>query len=278
LAFRSGRFAEHEAYWRKQWRGAAEGAIRHAELPFARDEADPSQCASAAGEVRLTAADSASIKEFARRVHLTPYIVFRAAMTLVLSVRLARRRIAFWANFANRQPGCEHLVGWCSNTHIINVDVPGSGSALELCQRVSVAIRDAQRYEAMPLAALWQRLGTSLDTHDTRVNFDVSFVPSPPARQKGVEIEVLLSSFLPRLDLDVRLFEDDGRCCLRGIFNPRRYDHDGVAALVRSTANTAVRIASRPQDSVSSYTQSLADIRLDWEPFNRINGASLNQD
>ena len=255
-AYGSGAFAAAEAFWYQQWSELGEAAIRHAEIPFAHHVGRPWVPATASGEVRLTPAASVALRQTARRLRVTPYTLFRTALTLSLSSATGKRRIAYWANFANRHAGHEQMVGWCSNTHLVTIDMPQTGTVASLCQQIATAIRDAQGHEALPLPALWQRLGTCLDRHDTRVNFDVWPVPRHGAVPPTGPIEVVFSSFLPHLDLDVRVF-DDGQCIgLRSTYDSGRYETAGVAALISVTAAIAAQIVKDPSQTPSACVRA----------------------
>ena len=258
-AYRSGAFASAEAFWRRKWVELNGAEIRHAEVPFARHGALPAVPVMAGGLLWLTAAASAAIRDMARRLRLTPYVVFRTAMTLALFATVRKRRIAYWANFANRRPGLEHLVGWCSNTHIVTVDVLEGGNVTALCHQMATAIRDAERHQAMPLASLWQRLGANLDPHDTRVNFDMWPAHRPLAGRPSGPIEVLVSSSLPRMDLDVRALDDGDRFGLRSTHDESRYEAAGVAAFVRQTAAIAAHIATSPLETPLACVRATAE-------------------
>src|SRR5258706_11725821 len=258
-AYSSAAFAADEAFWRRQWTELNGAAIRHAEIPFSRRSTGPEPEVMASGGGWVTPSASLALGQAARSLRLTPYILFRTAMTLALSATLGRQRVTSWANFANRRPGLEHLVGWCSNTHIVTIDVPETGTVATVCQQVATAIREAQGHEAMPLASLWQRIGANLDRHDTRVNFDMW-----PVRRSGMvrppgPVDAVSSSFLPRMDLDVRLLDDGERFGLRCVYNRSRYEAAGVATLVSTIAAIAGRIAENASETPSACIRAAAD-------------------
>ena len=179
-------------------------------------------------------------------------------MTLALSDALGKSRLAYWANFANRDDGLEHVMGWVSNTHVVTVDVPKNGGTIaDLCQQVWRAFIDARGHATMPLASLWQRLGSNLDSHDTRVNFDLWWGRYVAAPRPG-PIEPILSSWLPLMDLDVRVHDDGQSFSLRSTYNSTRYQDAGVAAFVFLTAAIASRMAEYPGESRQPVSAPLA--------------------
>ena len=275
-AHQSGTCRAEETFWRRQWSELDGAAIRHADLPFARSVDASAPPIMSAGSLWLTPSASVVVAQAARCLRITPYILFRTAMTLALVAAIGKRRLAYWANFANRRRGFENTVGWCANTHIVTVDVPETGAVADLCRLVATGFREAQRHESLPLVALWQRVGKCLDPYDTRVNFDVWPIRRA-AHSESAPIEIVVSSFLPRMDLDVRLVDDGERFGLRAIY-ANRYDAAGVATFVSHMAAIAERIAIAPNDSAFACVYAAAGARRSWRPFTTAYAASDSAD
>jgi len=71
--------------------------------------------------------------------------------------------------------------------------------------------------------------------------------------------DAVFSSFLPRMDLDVRLLDDGERFGLRCVYNRSRYEAAGVATLVSTIAAIAGRIAENASETPSACIRAAAD-------------------
>lgn len=180
--FRDGRFVREERFWHEQWDRLGDAQIAFTDLPFRRRTPVATVTAGTSYErLFFTPQESSQVSLLVSQLTLTPYALFRTAMTIALHYYTGKQRLAVWANFANRRyPEFMPTLGWYSNTHIVSVELEPDMSCASLCRRVAAGVAQAQAHEALPLPALWQRLGRSLDRHNTRVNFDV--LPRRPQR------------------------------------------------------------------------------------------------
>lgn len=234
--FRQGHFSREECFWHEQWSRLGDASIAFRDLPFRRRSpaAMVTMAFSSYERLRFTAEESAPTYALIAQLKLTPYVLFRTAITIALHHLTRKRRLAFWGNFTNRRyPEFVPALGWYSNTHIVCVELEPEMMCALLCRRVAASVAEARAHEALPLAALWQRLGCSLDTHNTRVNFDLLPGRKRPERQPAIELVVLPVG--PRnMDLDIRLREDCGVFVLVATFNAERYQIAGVQRLLAS--------------------------------------------
>jgi hypothetical protein len=246
--FWSKQFAIEEEYWRRQWIAVGDDALHHRDIPFARSNGsgmDPRQV----DEV-LAVDESLHVKALVRRLNATPSTIFRTAMTIVLHHYTGRHHIAFWANFANRRHDAHmSVIGWYSNTHIVPVRFQSECTCRELIALVGNAIIDAQNHEALPLPALWQRLGQMLDRLDMRINFDAlrRDIPTP----SGALVTPLVAMGLRPADLDIRVSDNADAFVLIATYNRMRYQADGVRALLSSMRRIVSAIVEAPDTTVS---------------------------
>jgi hypothetical protein len=246
--FRAGGFEAEEAYWHDKWANLDGGGIRHRDIPFAVSAAPG--MAVAQMRLALGAAESAAVVALLARLSATAYTFFRTVMTIVLHHYTGKRRVAFWANFANRRHHeFAQMIGWCANTHVVAVDVAPETTCSELCRDVATAVMGAQAHEALPLPALWQRLGRVLDTHDSRVNFDL--LPKQRPRNERRLIEPVTSVAVRAADLDIRTQESGEGFDLVATFNSHRYGTEGVGAMLASMRRVAARFVEAPGSRVS---------------------------
>ena len=203
----------------------------------------------------LSAKESALVRALGRTLHVTPYILFRTAVAIVIQNYTGKHRVAFWANFLNRRhPGMDCMIGWCSNRHLIGVEISGSTTGYELSQRVAMSIRQARQHEALPLAALWNRIWRNLNRNDTAITFD--YLPRQRGRlpgQRGAErlIEVVDVPRTQCIDLDIRVREEHSGFAVHAVYNCSRYDDRGVSRMLANVCDTASRLAADPNCQVS---------------------------
>jgi hypothetical protein len=251
-SFRVGRFACEEAYWLRQWTANADDMLRHRDLPFALTESrsiEPSQLCE-----RLDSSESALVKAMTQRLRTTPYSFFRTAMTIALHYYTGKGRIAFWGNFANRRHAIfVSTVGWCSNSHMVAVEIQPNGTLADTCRLVSTAVIEAHAHEALPLPALWQRLGQVLDSSDLRINFDL--LPRQGTADERAHVEPLVLLGNRHADLDIRLREGVDRFTLVATYNRYRYETAGVRAMLLNIRRIATTMARNPATKVSQCGQ-----------------------
>jgi len=256
--FRDGCFAEDERYWLAQWSQLGDARIDVTELPFRKSLSRAPLAFSSYQRLPLTPHDSERIAALITNAKLTPYALFRTAMVIALHHYTGKRRLAMWGNFTNRgYPEFVPALGWYANTHIVCVELDRTMTCGAVCHRVSTSVAEAQAHEALPLAALWQRIGRSLDTHNTRVNFDI--LPARPRSAQPDAIDVAVSPVGPRnIDLDVRLRDDGGTFGLVAIFNAERYATAGVQGLLGSIRRIVTAMAETPELRVSECERFVA--------------------
>jgi hypothetical protein len=250
--FSDRRFANAERYWHQQWAQLGDAQIQPSDVPFASTDVGTHQTGaiSALRTISFSLDESTCIRVMLARLHLTAYVLFRTAMTLVLHCYTGKHRLAFWANFANRRyPEFLPAMAWCANTHIVTTEIDRTMTCFAMTQRVAAAVRQAQAHEELPLPALWQRLGRNLDTHRTRVCFDM--FPGQ-RRTDSACVEPILSSVgAPGMDLDLRLWDDITSLSLVATYNPERYRVAGIDAMLASIRNVVLAFAAAPDLQVA---------------------------
>ena len=226
----SGELADAERYWLREWTELEDSVVRRRDLPFARRRPAPPAMRR---RVHTLAGDgSSALVELARRLRTTPYALARTAFIIVLHTYTGKRRIALWANFANRDTVAEGLVGHCSNTHLVAVLVDPAGSCAALARRVTAALLDAQAHQALPVAALWRHTGRNLAAQcDSRINFD--YVRELTAGGDAFQ-PAAVAGGRRWMDLDVRLRQGAAGFALQATNNSNRYVDEGVADLLAS--------------------------------------------
>jgi hypothetical protein len=257
--YQSGAFARDEVFWLRRWLGLNGAVIGYRDLPCARpvSRGDTGPVMKRL-EIRLPRTDAARIRTALKGLEMTPYTLFRAAVTLVLHRWTNKQRLALWANFANRRRlSFKRVIGWCANTHIVVTDADTPATCREFCAHVARAVYEAQTHEALPLQALWSKLGRTLNVNETRVNFDRAW--SRPLAASDVLFEHTgLAAALPLMDLDARVRDEPDGYSVLATFNESRYETAGVEQLIASTCRVATTFAADPDASLSSCDRLIA--------------------
>lgn len=237
-------------YWQKQWIDAADAFVRHDELPWSCRES------AAATAVRwtthaLSQSTSLAIRRLSQQHRVTPYIFMRTIFTILIARRTARRRIALWANFANRrEPRTQWMIGSCVHPHIVVADLTQADTVLDLCRATAAELAEAQQHEMVAEPAL-PLLGVRTSSRgDTRITFDAW----PPARRRDTDsvIEPMVVPGSRRwIDLDVRFRDEGDVFALYVTYNQARYTAGGIASLVSDFNTLASAAAPRPEGRVS---------------------------
>jgi len=228
----SGELDREASFWLRQWNEIGDANIAHHDVPFGRGVAAPPLVKM--HKRVIGPAESAAIADVTRRLRTTPYMVFRTAIAIVLHCLTGKRRVAFWANFANRRASYENTFGWCANTHLVVTAVTPDSLWTSLCRHVAEVTLECQAHEALPLAALWRYTGRNLAADaNTRINFD--FWPVTRRTVTPLALEPILVPGGRRwMDLDLRLRHDDCGFALIATYNSSRYADEGVADMLAS--------------------------------------------
>jgi hypothetical protein len=244
------------AYWAREWTGMRGAQVRHGELPFARLKTGAARPAIRLERAAFDAAETRAIRRAIKRRGLTPSVFFRAAVAIALHHCTGKRQVAVWGNFANRaNPSAEGMIGWCSNAHAIKTDVASNPTVDEFCQQVSLALRQAQQHEALPLPALWQIEGRCLELNDTRIVFDIQRA-LPRSNTDGVIAPLVMPGGREWIDLDIRVRDEESEFVVVLSYNSQKYDTNGVLRLQQSICDVVRRLS----ESIDCRTSDCADL------------------
>jgi hypothetical protein len=255
----SGLLKDDLNYWWNQWRGLEGAAVSHLHLPFAVTH-HTSAIAPRIIQTRHVVDPDASnaVATAARKMGVTPYIVFRAALTVALAAYTGKSRVAFWANFDNRKAWNNGVVGWCANTHLVTAEAPPDRGFVQVCKGVAKATYAAKRHEALPLSALWQRTGRNLGVGvASRINFD-SIAPKRPPKIDCDLTPTSVPGGMRWFQLDIRLAHEAGAFVLQAGFNSNLYSEEGVNGMLASVARVATNCAGCPDRTARACARLIA--------------------
>lgn len=190
-------------YWREQWNQFGATRIMPRDFAFAaRAPAGPASFAS--HRWTLDAETAASLRRTAAAHKVTLFMLFLAALALVLRQYTGKPRFPVWTHFSNRvRAETRDAVGYFMNTHIIGLEAPGS-SIHELLVQVRRAVLEAAVHQELPLPHLWRTAGWAPRFDDAFILLDFrqgrtpagAGEPDPPVRLTRVDLGEIA---LPRL-------------------------------------------------------------------------------
>jgi amino acid adenylation domain-containing protein len=151
----------HLAYWEEQLRSAP-GALQ---LPFDRARLPVQRHQGAWILCPLPASLTEALKNFARQEHVTPYMLFLSAYTILLSRYSNETDFLIGTPIAQRnRSGLEHIIGFVANTLVLRADLSGNPSFLTLLRRIREMVLAAFSHADVPFEKVVERVQPVRDT------------------------------------------------------------------------------------------------------------------
>lgn len=227
-------------YWRSHLR--ADGGI----LEIPTDRPRPAIQGDRGAQVsRRVSRDSAeAIRDFARRLGATPFMVLLAAFAAWLGRWSRQGDLQIAVPIANRHHvDVERLIGFFVNTLVLRVKLGDAGSFTELVEQTRRITLDAHAHQDLPFEILVSKMAPERDLSRAplaQVMFDLNQAGAEGPELPGLRIEPLRTpSHTTKLDLSLTVL-DEGRG--RGLSAAWEYDRDLFdATTIRRTAGSFAR-------------------------------------
>jgi non-ribosomal peptide synthetase component F len=143
----------------KYWRNILAGAAPRLELTGARRQRARSGYRSAAKFITLDGALCTGVRELARRLKLTPFVVLLAALDAWLWRLTGSRDIRIATLVANRsRPHTEELIGYLVNAVVLRAQIAPRMSFIELLDQARATALGAFAHQDLPIEALARAL------------------------------------------------------------------------------------------------------------------------
>ncbi|HSR24757.1 MAG TPA: amino acid adenylation domain-containing protein, partial [Candidatus Eisenbacteria bacterium] len=212
--------------------------------------------AGAVHTFELSAGLAAAVRERARELGATPFMVLLAALAALLRRTTGEADIAVGTPVAGRQLlELEPLIGCFVNTLVLRLDVAGDPTFAELVGRVRDAALEADGHQRLPFERLVEELRPGRDL-DRNPLFQLLFVLQPAGGHRlelpGLEVERrFVHTGTAKLDLTLSLQEAGG--ALTGALEYRRdlFEPETAARIAARYVELLEDAAARPEARVS---------------------------
>ena len=146
------------AFWKEQVSGV--GLFPKLPLPFVRSQhAKFTPSGVETKKISVPLAVTKSLKSLAHAQGATTYMLFMAALNVLLHRYTGVPKVSIYTPFANRSRVETHgLIGWVSNVHVVSVDCSGNPAFLQLLERVREVVLSAYTYQEVPYLQLVKTL------------------------------------------------------------------------------------------------------------------------
>lgn len=253
------RLASLAAYWKQQWVEFPLLDVR--ELPFTLTAPGQSRT-TGTEELALDTVLCEKLKTFARERNLTLYILFLAALNILLYLYTGRRRFGIWGHFANRtRPETENLIGWFANNHLLSAEVEPHSEIDQFIQTIRNMVFEADAHQEIPFPLLWMTslydLSTSTPEHQAQMSPHIAFdfkaelFRISPAQQLAMEPISLPGQGL-QLALYLYAWDRPGQITVTGHYAKSYFSSLAMRGFLRDWQNVLENIIAIPASSVSA--------------------------
>lgn len=232
-----GGFVEEERFWKERWQS----------LSLKNKPASPNFPRTDGREgvihVRRAALDEAerqALSDFTDRTSIEPSALFLAAFSAVWSQFTDSDFAALLVTFPNRMPVSDDgLIAPCCNRHVVCFSIQRQMAFLQFVATVAEELLAAGRFESLPPAALWLKLGHNYLAGKPRPAFEHRKACAP-LHQVDIVLEQLRNPYA-FVDFTCRLEEAHDRIVVVLVANASAYPA-GVAERVLLQLRVLIRI------------------------------------
>ncbi|MBI2697452.1 non-ribosomal peptide synthase/polyketide synthase, partial [Mycobacterium nebraskense] len=247
----------------RYWQEALAGMPERLELPTDRPYPVAADYRGARVEVEWPAALQDRVREVARAHNATSFMVFQAALAVLLAKLGTSSDVAVGFPIAGRRdPALDDVVGFFVNTLVLRVDLAGNPTVAEVLAQVRRRSLDAYEHQDVPFEVLVERLNPTRSLgHHPLVQVMLAWQNNDPADLSLGDLQVTalpVDTRTARTDLLFSLAErwtDDGRPAGIGgavEFRTDVFDTATVATLVARLQQVVATLTTDPARRLSS--------------------------
>jgi amino acid adenylation domain-containing protein len=255
------------------WKTILSGDLPILELPMDRPRPVMQTFRGRRYDFRLSPNLSARIKEFCRKVRITPFHLFLAAYAVMLSRYTGLEDIIIGCPFANRSRSeLDGLVGMFVNTLPIRLNLQGNPVFLDFLNQVRTVMLDAFAWQAAPFEAVVSDISPHRDLSHTpvfQVAINMRNVPKGLTSIAGLEVEdVPKEEISAPFDLSLDFDQEDGGWAASWVYNVDLFDEFTVIQMVAHYQNLLGELLEKPNQPISELKMLSPSewkrVVLDW--------------
>ena len=208
----------------------------------------------------------AAVKAFARDRGFTPFMIFIAALTILMHKLTGQRDIRIATLVANRnRPGTESLIGYFVNALVLRAQVSAEIRVQELLEQVRGVCLDAYAHQDVPFEQIETRLNRAVRRGRAplfQVMFNYRSQVSAPQEAAGLTIASWYAEHraanpgidISRVDLNFHLREVSTRLTGAVNFRSDLFDETRIAALLDGFRAVLMQIVAGAERRVGELT------------------------
>ncbi|MEM7586881.1 MAG: amino acid adenylation domain-containing protein, partial [Acidobacteriota bacterium] len=236
-------------YWRQQ----LDGADLNLRLPVDRQRVEAQGFRGRRKLVMLPTTAGERARQLSRRASTSPYVVFLAAVTTLLSRYTQQEDLVVGSPIANRhRQAVEGLIGFFVNTLVLRAVMVDNPTFLEHVKRLKEVFFGAFAHQDLPVERLTQELRSERDWHhqplfQATFNYLENYVPKP------LEIGDLTMSIDRRIynggvvtDFSLAMFEVDGTFNMVLDYSSDLFDDTTAERMLRHLGDLITRAGEDP--------------------------------
>jgi hypothetical protein len=187
VRLKSAALAGRFEFWKSVWMSIGAAQLQYADFPFALPRPMVPTFKGGTEVVALGPETAAAVAGLATATRTTSAAVFLSGIVLMLRGLTKKDQINIWTSAPNRSElAWRNIVGWLDNSHMMVVDLHGDPCGAELVRRTHNAITQVLANQEVPLQAVWNGMGVSMDVSDVKISFGVRGVGGMRRSSTGV--------------------------------------------------------------------------------------------
>lgn len=239
------------------WKSAIDGTYVDISLPPDRDR--PAVPSFRGGRLSTVLPEDlcAALRTLGLRAGTTQFVTLLAAFKVLLHRYTNQDRVSVGTAVAGRdQPEFESLIGCFTNTLVLQSDLAGDPSFLELLGRVRDVVVGALDHQAMPFEELVRRIQPERESILPplfRVAFAMQNSPMPQLRLPGLQLSPLeIDTGTSKFDLSLFLFEAGRSLSITAEYSTDLFDGDTISRMLVHFRIILESVVAAPETRLSS--------------------------